>query len=259
LEIVPIIYILASKYKMLTYIIIDDNEMYCDYTQEQLSMITNLECLCICKDPIDAREKIIELRPDFVILDIEMPNLSGIDLVKSIKVMPLVIFVTSHPSFATDAFDVDAVDYILKPATNERMFRAIDKIKMLTKIKTENQNIENFSIKEDGSFFIKDKKVYTKILYQDVLYFESLGDFTYIYLVDGQKKVVLSSIKNIEIQLAKNIFIRISRSHIINKNQVTALDSEMVFLNKIQLTIGKTYSALATEAILGKQVIKRFI
>lgn len=245
--------------KKLSYIIIDDDEMYCDYTNQQLELVNGLNCLGICSNAIEAREKILELQPDFIVVDIEMPNLSGIDLVRSLKSLPLIIFVTSHPNFATDAFDVDAVDYLLKPVTNERMFRAIDKLRFLTNSKLANLGQENFSTDADGSFFIKDNSVYTKIAYQNTIYFESLGDFTTIYLTDGEQKIVLTSLKSIEQQLPQNNFIRISRSHIININKVSKLDSDTVYLEKIHLTIGKTFAEKATKSILGNQVLKRFI
>lgn len=244
--------------RILSYIIADDDEMYCDYTQEQLALIPGIKCLATCNNAIEARSKIAELNPDFVVLDVEMPNLSGIDLVKSLKTIPLVIFVTSHPDFATEAFDIDAVDYLLKPAKTPRMLRAIDKIKKLSNIRYNAVGTDNFTIKEDDSFFIKDKSVYTKIFYNEVLYFESLGDFTYIFLSNNEKKVVLSGMKSIENQLPSTNFLRISRSHIINLNAVTILDSETVFLGKINLLIGKTYNEQVSKIILGNQVIKRY-
>lgn len=245
--------------KKLTYIIADDDEMYCDYSLQQLALIDSIECVAVCNNPLDARTKIAALNPDFLILDVEMPNLSGIDLVKSLNYIPLVIFITSHPNFATNAFELDAVDYIMKPAKTERMLRAIDKIKTLISLKTENQKTENFGLTESDSFFIKDKSVYTKIAYSDVLYFESLGDFTYIFLENNEKKVVLSSLKSIENQLPKSNFTRISRSHIINTKAVTKLDTETVYLGKVNLTIGKTLSDQATKNILGNKVLKRYI
>lgn len=245
--------------KKLTFILVDDDEMYCDYSLQQLALIENITCAAVCNNPIEAWQKITELKPDFLILDVEMPNLTGIDLVKSLHYTPLVIFITSHSNFAVNAFELEAVDYIVKPAKTERMLKAIDKIINLIALKSQNQNSENFSIHLEDSFFIKDKSMFTKILFSEVMYFESLGDFTYIFLKNKPKKVILSSLKSIENQLPKNNFLRISRSHIINLKMVTAIDSETVFLEKINLVIGKTFNELASKIILGNQVIKRYV
>ena len=109
---------------MINYIIVDDDEMQIDFLRMQLDHIEELNCLEVCTNAFDARKKIIELKPDLLILDIEMPELSGIQLVKSIKEVPAVIFVTSHTGYALEAFDVEAIDYIVKPVAPERLIRA---------------------------------------------------------------------------------------------------------------------------------------
>jgi two-component system LytT family response regulator len=243
----------------LTYILADDDELYRDYTFQQLNNIPGLQCLCVCENAVVTRERLQQYQPDLLVLDVEMPGLTGIQLAKSLKQLPFTIFITSHPNYAADAFELDAVDYLVKPVTPERLLRAIDKVKTLAGIKASTGIGEGFQQKDDHSFFIKDKNVFFKIAYADVLYAESLGDFVNIFLHNGEKKIALVSMKNLEQQLPATIFSRISRSHLVNRQKVTAVDSDSVHIEKIQLPIGKTYAENVLQAIIGNQAIKRFI
>ncbi|MGC4102066.1 LytR/AlgR family response regulator transcription factor [Ferruginibacter sp.] len=243
----------------LTYILADDDELYREYTLQQLNSIPGLQCLCTCENALITREQLQHFQPDLLVLDVEMPGLTGIQLAKSLKQLPFTIFITSHTSYAADAFELDAVDYLVKPVKPERMLRAIDKVKVLANIKATTPAAEAFQTKDEESFFIKDKNVFLKIAYADLLYAESLGDFVHLFLQNGEKKIALVSLKNLEQQLPHHLFVRISRTHLINIQKVTALDNEAVHIGKIQLLIGKTYAENAMNVIVGKQAIKRFI
>jgi two-component system, LytTR family, response regulator len=243
----------------LNYILADDDELYREYTLQQLNNIPNLHCMCVCENAIITREKLETLQPDLLILDVEMPGLTGIQLAKSLKQLPLTIFITSHQSYAVDAFELDAVDYLIKPVQPERLLRAIDKVKTLHSIKKNTLPEEAFQKKDDESFFIKDKNSFLRIAINDVLYAESLGDFITIFLQNGEKKIALVSMKNFEQQLPHSIFLRISRTHLVNKQKVSALENDMIHINKLQLHIGSTYTDVVVKEIVGNQAIKRFI
>ena len=120
---------------MINYIIADDDDLYRELTMQQLKLIPNIHCLAECENAIDAKSQIELHHPDLLILDVEMPGLTGIQLAKSLKKLPLIIFISSHPTYAVDAFDVDAIDYLVKPVALERLIRAIDKARTLTEIK----------------------------------------------------------------------------------------------------------------------------
>ncbi len=243
----------------LTYILADDDELYREYTLDQLNAIAGMQCLCVCENALITREKLAQYTPDLLVLDVEMPGLSGIQLAKSLKQLPFTIFITSHPNYAADAFELDAVDYLVKPVAPERLLRAIDKVRTLAEIKASTTTTEAFQPKDDGSFFIKDKHTFLRVAYNDVMYAESLGDFVNLYLQNGEKKIVLVSMKNLEQQLPASNFTRISRTHLVNKQKVTAIDTELVHINKIQLHIGKTFADTVLTSIVGGQAIKRFI
>lgn len=246
-------------HKPITYILADDDALYRELTLQHLQFIPDLECLAVCENAIEAKTQLQEHFPDILILDVEMPGLTGIQLAKSLTQLPLIIFISSHASYAADAFEVDAVDYLVKPAAPERLIRAIDKTRPLIEMKRSINGSEGFKLDADNSFFIKDKNAFVRINYSDVLYIESLGDFINIFLQNGEKKIALVSLKNVEQQLPASNFVRISRTHIINKEKVTSVDNSMVTLNRIQLHIGKTYTEAVMHAVIGNAAIRRFI
>jgi two-component system, LytTR family, response regulator len=243
----------------ITYLIADDDPMYREVTQQQLSLVPNLRCIAESESAIEASKILQTVLPDLLILDIEMPGLSGIQLAKSLTKLPLIIFISSHSTYAADAFEVDAIDYLVKPVSIERIMRAIDKARTLLDMK--NNIIANEGFKKDNndSFFIKDKNAFVRIHNNEVLYIESLGDFVNIFLENGQKKIALVSMKNIELQLPSSDFIRVARTHIVNKQKITSIDTNTVMLGKIQLNIGKTYADSVLQTVMGDSTIKRFI
>lgn len=241
---------------MINYIIVDDDELQIDFLQMQLDNIEELHCLAVCTNAFDARKKIIEHKPDLLILDIEMPELSGIQLVKSMKEVPAVIFVTSHTGYAVEAFDIEAIDYIIKPVATERLIRAIDKVKKLKTSPAMNVPEAELSFDSDA-FFTRDKNTYVKTAYKDVLYIESSGNFSFIHTIDNNKQIVLANLAKMEEQMPSNLFIRISRSFIINKQYVRSINTEQIQLQDTYLNIGKQYAEKVLATIIGKNVIKR--
>jgi two-component system, LytTR family, response regulator len=243
----------------ITYLIADDDPMYREVTQQQLSIIPNLKCVAESESAVEASKILQTILPDLLILDVEMPGLSGIQLAKSLTRLPLIIFISSHASYAADAFEVDAIDYLVKPVSIERIMRAIEKARILLEMKNSIAANEGFKKDNNESFFIKDKNAFVRIHNNEVLYIESLGDFVNIFLENGQKKIALVSMKNIELQLPSSDFIRVARTHIVNKQKITSIDNNTVMLGKIQLNIGKTYADTVLQTVMGDSTIKRFI
>jgi DNA-binding LytR/AlgR family response regulator len=244
---------------ILTYILADDDELYRELTLRQLNSFPGWQCLAVCADALQTRAAMEAHQPDLLVLDVEMPGLTGIQLAKSLRQLPFIIFITSHPNYAAEAFELDAVDYLVKPVTPERLLRATDKVRLLADIKAQTQPGEGFKQQDNESFFIKEKNAFVRIAYSDLLYASSLGDFVTLYLQSGEKKIVLVSMKALEQQLPAGQFLRISRTHIVQIQKVTAVETDAVRLDKIQLPIGKSFAETVVGTIVGSQAIKRFI
>ncbi|RYD96271.1 MAG: response regulator transcription factor [Sphingobacteriales bacterium] len=243
---------------MINYIIVDDDELQIDFLQMHLSQIAGLYCTATYTNAFEARNKIIEQRPELVILDVEMPGLTGIQLVKSLNNPPCVIFVSSHSSYAADAFEVEAIDFIVKPVAPERLMRTIDKAVMTIEHVAAGSvgNMDGFSI-ERNAFFVKDKNVHIKIEYSDVLYIESSGNFSVIYFANHGKQLVLANLAKMEAQLPSNRFVRISRSLIINIEHISSIGMDTLFIKEEELAIGKPFLDKVMKEVVGKNCIRR--
>ncbi len=242
----------------LNFIIADDDAVYRELTLQQLALLPNLNCMAVCDSALAVHTALQSQEPDLLVLDVEMPGLSGIELAKSLRKLPMIIFISSHSKYAADAFDVDALDYLVKPVPQHRLMRAIEKARQLQEIKQNTPGNTGFKTDTDQSFFIKDKNSYIRIQFNEVLYIESLGDFVNIFLVNGEKKIALVNLKSLEQQLPAELFIRISRTYMVQKEKITAIDSGNVSLGKIVLPMGKTYADAALQQVTGKNTIRRF-
>ena len=180
----------------LQYIIADDDELYKEVIQQQLALIPDLSCIAACSSAIEAGQKLRELSPDLLILDVEMPGLTGIQLMKTLTTQPMVIFISSHPTYAVDAFEVDAVDYLVKPVSTERLMRAVEKARALAELKKNIAPGEGFKNGTENAFFIKEKNAFVKNNHEEVLYIQSLGDFVKSGRGTGEMISVLVSMKN---------------------------------------------------------------
>ncbi|MCU0326048.1 MAG: LytTR family DNA-binding domain-containing protein [Spirosomaceae bacterium] len=244
---------------MLTCVILDDNELHRLYLLNQIQQLSLAECVGMAENAVEAREILKNTKPDFIFLDIEMPAMNGIEFMNSLQHPPFVIFVTSHRDFALDAFELNAVDYLIKPVKADRLVKAVEKAETLVKMykKSVDGDIVNFS--DNKYFFVKDKGIFHRIFHKEVLYIQSMGDFSSIFLDNGMKKVALVGIKNFEHQLDCEDFIRVSRTHLVNLKKITAISNDSVFLGKVEISVGSTYQEDVLNKIVNGKVIKRFI
>lgn len=242
---------------MITYIIADDDEMQLDFVQMHLAHLPDLQCLAACNNAFATREKTLELQPLLLILDVEMPGLSGLQLAKSLKYPPAIIFITSHTQFAVDAFDLEALDYIVKPVSPERLLRAIDKARALFSNRVNTMETEEVFKSDEDAFFVRDNHLFIRIAYANVRYIESSGNFSLIHTQAGEKQLVLANLSKVEAKLPASRFVRISRSFIINKQHVNAINNEIVVVGGQELSISKRLAAQVMNEIVGENAIKR--
>ena len=223
----------------LKYLIIDDDEIDRAVVEAEADKFSFLKKIASCSNPVEALEIITNAHPDVIFLDIEMPGVSGIDLLrKKIFTTSLPVLITSHPEFALEGFELEAFDYILKPVSSERFascaLRLRDFFQMRTKACAfESQQESNFIIIKQGY----DKY---KISINDILYLEAMKDYTKIVTIE-QKYLVLSTLNGIIEKLPTDKFTRIHRSYVVNKNKIDAVQKNTVRIQSVELPIGKLY------------------
>jgi DNA-binding LytR/AlgR family response regulator len=224
---------------MIKCLIVDDSPVARDILLEYCKLFPALQVMGTCGDAFQAREKLQELQVDLLFLDINMPILSGIDLVKTLRNPPQVIFTTAYKEYAADAFDLAACDYLVKPFSIDRFIVAVDKA-MEKMSKSENVAAAKPAVDQNHYVLIRTEGVVHKVSNGRILYLEASRNNTKVVTVE---ETLLStvSLSSIEKQLPPTIFSRVHRSFIINRSKVTRLQGNRVFVGKNEIPLGGNY------------------
>ncbi len=228
--------------KKITCLIVDDEPPALNVIEKYIASVHNLELAGTCVDAVEALNFLRQQAIDLLFLDIQMPNLLGTDLIRTLKNPPKVIFTTAYRKFAVEGFELDAVDYLLKPISFERFLKAINKV-MQTSLKAEENNDSYFDHKkglQNAFINLRADRKNIKVLLDDILYIESLKD--YIKVVTAARNIVTKqSISSIEEALPKNNFVRIHRSFIVALNKIGSFTNDTIEIEKHELPISRMY------------------
>ncbi len=218
-------------------LIVDDEPIARDIIESYLLKFPELTLVKSCKNAIEAYEVLYAHPIDLVFLDIHMPVITGIEFLKSLRNPPLIIFTTAYSHFAVEGFELNSVDYLLKPITFERFYLAVEKA-----IEKFNYKRQVFPVKPDTPHyvFVKQDTKLVRIDLQDIVYIQAERDFASVYL--GKKRILASQhLKIFEKLLPTNQFIRIHRSYIINFDKITGIKGNEVELHDQCIPIGPNY------------------
>lgn len=222
-----------------TCLIVDDEPLARELIETYLSKLPDFELIASCSSAIEASSILSTTKIDLLFLDIEMPVLKGTDFFKNLVYKPQVIFTTAYRDYAVDGFELNAVDYLLKPIFFERFFLAIQKFLEQEKKSIPYDSSENTIHKKTDFVFVNKAKKQIKVLFDDVLYIESLKDYIKIHL-QNKTLVIKESISNFEKRIDSR-FIRIHRSYIVNQEKITAYTKNDVEIGEIEIPIGNSY------------------
>ncbi|MFL1895237.1 LytR/AlgR family response regulator transcription factor [Aquimarina sp. 2-A2] len=231
-------------------LIVDDEPLAVRLIEKHCASIDVIEVIATCNSAIKAFEILNTEAIDLMFLDIKMPQLTGIDFLKSLKNPPKTIFTTAYRDFAVESYDLETIDYLLKPITFERFIQAIDKYTRLNQeIRTEKQSQATY----DEFIIVRSGSKYHKIVLDQIIYIESLKDYIQIHLEND--KVVVSKYKlgAIEQELAAQNFLRVHRSYIINTSKISAFSKHTIELNSQEIPIGASYN---TEVVIFLEQMK---
>lgn len=221
---------------MSTYqcLVIEDEPLAQDILKKYIQDHPSLELVAICADALQAQQVLAKHMVSVIFLDINLPRLSGIGFLKTLAHPPLVIFTTAYPEFAAEGFELDAIDYLVKPFSFERFLKAVNKVLEKLERKTTEKS------KAPASIFIKaDKKVY-KINLDDILYIEALDDYVKLVTVQ-QSYLVNDTLKSLQEELPATHFMRVHKSYIISKNNIVFFEGNYVRIGEKDIPIGASY------------------
>ncbi|MFK7932437.1 MAG: LytR/AlgR family response regulator transcription factor [Saprospiraceae bacterium] len=240
-------------------IIVDDEPLAREGMELNVDEVNYLELVGQFANALRANEFMQQNDVDLMFLDIQMPGITGLEFLKSLKNRPLVILTTAYPQYALEGFDLDVVDYLVKPIRLQRFIKAVNKAKELHDLyqQTAAAPATTNTVEEmtEDYIYIKSDRKYVRIFYQDIRFIKGLKDYVTLYLADGRKLMTAMNIKTIHNQLPPKVFARVNKSFIININFIDAIETDFILLKGEEIPLGRTYK----EQFITKYVKSNFI
>ncbi len=233
---------------MLNVLIVDDEPLALDVLETYVGQMPDLHLVKRCSNALEANEALKAHQIDLMFLDIQMPQLTGIDFVKTLIHPPMVVFTTAYPNYAIQGFDLNVLDYLLKPISLDRFMKAVNKALEQSELAQRDaaSSAPATTPQNDGLdfFFVKADKKLVKVNFEDIIYIEGLKDYVIIRLLNG-RVITLQTMKSLEDRLPKGRFKRIHRSYIIAMDKIMAIEGNMIEVMEKDrpklLPIGKNY------------------
>ncbi|WP_343556255.1 LytTR family DNA-binding domain-containing protein [Sphingobacterium sp.] len=219
-------------------IIIDDEPVARLGMEDLIATNINLKLIHTFKSTIGVYQYLEDNHVDLIFLDIEMPGLNGLEFAANIAGHTLVIFTTAYSQYALDSYDVDAIDYLVKPISLDRFNKSIQKALNYK------QMLENYKASVESTseeyIIVRVDRMNHKIFYRDILYIEALKDYVIIYVKEN-KFITWMNLKTIHGKLPQDQFLRVSKSHVINRKEVTSFDNNLIVMKDAEIAIGRAF------------------
>ncbi len=221
-------------------IAVDDEPLALKLLADNISKVAYLNLVDSCADAFEAVKALQENTVDLIFIDIQMPGLTGLQLVSTLQNKPLVIFITAYKQYALESYDLAVVDYLVKPVALDRFIKACNKAKEQYELKSLKQQPIAINTKE--FFFVNVDYSQVKIIFNDIIWMEGVRDYVKIYLKRTNKPLLIrSSIKAIEKELPSSKFLRIHKSYLMAIDSITSIRKNSVFINDMELPVGETF------------------
>ncbi len=219
-------------------IIVDDNKMARMALKQLVMQVPSLELIAECNDAREALDSLDSKQVDLLLLDIEMPDMNGLDLIRKLgNQRPLIIFTTAKKDYAVEAFELSVVDYLVKPITLPRLKQAVERAGEVLE-----SNKEEVKVEEQGFVFVKDNGILKRISIDDILFLEAMGDYVKVHT--SQKfHVVHATLKSIEEKLPASKFLRVHRSYIVAINKIDYIQEGTISIGKTTIPVADTHKS----------------
>jgi two-component system LytT family response regulator len=239
--------------KSIKCIVVDDEPLAIEGMCILIKKVPFLELVKTFLNPEEAAAFLREQAMDLVFCDIRMPQYSGIDWFKTLETKPLIIFTTAHTEYAVEGFELNAIDYLLKPISFERFYKAVTRTQEYLELKQQQDQPE-----ADNHIFIRCSGKFEKIVLNDILYIEGLKDYVKIVVENSKQSLITAmNVKTISEKLPAQQFIRTHRSYLVNVNKIKSVDKDTVMLPDVSIPIGETYKADVFKLVLEGKLLKR--
>ena len=234
---------------MINCLIIDDEPKAIELLEMYVSKVDSLQLKGSFNNSVNAVSFVQENNIDLIFLDINMPDLNGIDFLKSISVKPMIIFTTAYSEYAVESYNFEAVDYLLKPILFPRFLKAVNKAQELYKLKNKPVTINKSA--KSNKVLLKSGTEIHQVLIDDILYIEGARNYIFVFTKD-KKIMTLMRMKDLEDQLPEKDFVRIHKSFIISNKHIDFIERHQVTINEKKIPIGRNYREMFLKSICPK-------
>lgn len=232
----------------LRCLLIDDEPPALKVLESHIAQIDGLEIVAQCKNALEALDVLGSKAVDLMFLDIKMPKILGTDFLKNLSRPPKVIFVTAYRDYAVDGYELDAVDYLVKPVSFERFLKAITKVNRMMGQETVSPATAN-KANNDAFVYLKVDRSMQKIFVDDILYIESWKDYIKVFLTTGKNVLVKQSISAMENLLSDHKFLRVHRSFMVSVEKITGYNALSLQVHATEIPIGRLYKQAVMEIL----------
>ncbi len=236
-------------------IIVDDEPLAREGMELNIKEMPSLILLEQFNNAITANNYLMNNEVDLMFLDSQMPGVTGVEWLSTLKNPPLVILSTAYPEFALKGFELNVVDYLLKPIRLSRFMESVNKAKEIFNLRHQEKEKSNKETIVDFTYVSSDRK-YVKLYFKDILYIEGMKDYVIIHTAN-QKLMPAMNLKTILKQLPSNIFVRVNKSNIVNVNYIESVDSDFITIPNKELSLGRTYKEDFINNVIKKNLLKR--
>jgi DNA-binding LytR/AlgR family response regulator len=233
----------------LNCLIVDDEPMARKGLEEYVKDVSFLEHAGSCENALKATEFLRQKTVDLMLLDINMPHVTGIEFLKSLERPPMIIFTTAHPDYALESYSLDVLDYLVKPIMFDRFQKAAQKA-------YDYQLLRASSMSSPDFFFIKCDHVFEKVHFNDVLYVEAMQNYCILH-TPARKLIAYITLSGLEDKLPKANFMKVHKSFIVRLDKITALDGNDLFINKAQIPVSRALKDEVMSRVMGDNLFKR--
>lgn len=242
---------------MINCIIVDDEPLARQGLTRYVNDLDFLNLVGTCENPIQLTAMLEKTAIDLIFLDIQMPKMSGLDFLKMAGAKPMVVITTAFPGFALEGFQLDVLDYLVKPITFERFFKAASKARDYKKLVDASSSTPLSNALDTGDyFFVKSEGKFEKINYDDILYVEGMQNYIVIH-TPKRKYATLLTLKNFEESVASKPFLRVHKSFIASITRIDSIESHEIIIHGAKIPLSKNYREEVMEKVLAKKLLDR--
>lgn len=230
----------------LRAIIVEDEPLAREGLQSYMKEVSFLDLIEVCDNALEANQALLKHRPDLMFLDIQMPKITGIDFLKSLSKPPLVIFTTAYPHYALQGFDLDVVDYLVKPYPFDRFLKAVNKAWELHQYQNTTSSLPDVR----DHFFVKTNNKMERVIFQDILYVEAMENYIYIHTHQA-RLLTLMTMKAMEALLPPQGYLRVHKSYIIALSKVQSIEGNEIIIDGKNIPISRQKRKETLDRLIG--------